>query len=291
MANEALIIGGLIFLFVLVYIGILATVGVFRRNKALQATNGEQPAHLEVTPKPRPPKPPASPESSAKTSWGKAIPPWDGALLDVKKNYVLFFGEAPNPLSYLTVLVLSTDDSPNYIFGKTTAEDMERLPRYQHPDFFDFIDECIKRDRARSLNSVTSSLMRVEGDDGRIAFKFLSDIIVIAHQFYDSVPVEYGPELDKEKVRQYIKTYDFDELIRKLNAPHEYWFLGTILRYFVYANILSRNVYELEKAEATRKKGILAKTDIARARAIKNRYRDPRVRLQRPPVLIEGKRK
>lgn len=291
MVNETLIIGGLIFLFVLVYIGILATVGVFRRNKTLQVGSGEQPAHMEVTPKPRPPKPPVSLEPSTKTSSRETIPPWDDALLDTKKNYVLFFGEAPNPLLFLTVLVLPSDNGSEYNFSKTTVEDMKRLPRYKHPDLFDFIVGCIKRDRTRSLNSVTSSLMRVEGDDGRLAFKFLSDIILIAHQFYDSVPVEYGPEFDGEKVRQYIKAYDFDEAIRKLNAPYEYWFLGTILRYFVYVNILSRNVYELEKAEAARKKGILAKTDIGRARAIKNRYRDPRVRLQQPPVLIEGKRK
>lgn len=286
MVNEALIIAGLIFLFVLVYIGFLATVGVFRRNKTLQATSGEKSAHLEVIPKQRPPAPPEPVKETPKYT---ETLEWEAYDPEIHSDFVAFFGGGEEPITMLT----KRKSLSKYcsVLGKTTIDDLLYLPKFKHPDLFDFMDEFVDGDPRRCIESILSDIHVGYTGSGDATCRTMFIIIDVVYSHLDTIDVEYGPTFDKDKIRAFVKTYDFNKESKRLDLEGKFWFVAPIVRYSLYRKILDRNIATLANLKEEKKKARGAVADKARARAIKNRYRDPRVRLQQPPVLFEGKRK
>ena len=286
MVNETLIIAGLIFLFVLVYIGFLATVGVFRRNKTLQATSGEKSAHLEVIPKQRPPAPPEPVKETPKYT---ETLEWEAYDPEIHSDFVAFFGGDEEPTTMLTKR--KSFNKYCSVLGKTTIDDLLYLPKFKHPDLFDFIDEFVGENPSRCIESILSDIHVGYSGSGDATCRVMFNIIDVVYSHLDTNDVEYGPAFDKNKIRNFVKAYNFNKESKKLDLEGEFWFVDPFVRYSLYRKILDRNIAVLANLKEKQKESRKSVTDKARARAIKNRYRDPRVRLQQPPVLFEGKRK
>lgn len=286
MFTNALQVFGSIVLFVLAYIVVDAFFKALRRNKAIKTEGDVEPAHLEVIPKQRPPAPP---EPIKEASERLEMLEWESYNPKIHSEFVVIFGGDKRSHAMLT----KRESLNKYgtTLDKTTVGDLIDLPKFKHPDLFDFLDEFNDLSPARTIGAISFGLCGEYSLSGRERSSLFSDIIDIVYSHLDTIDVEYGPGFDKDKIREFIKTFDLKIDPIKVDLSIEPWFIETIIRYYLYENILDRNIAVLENLKEKQRKARRVVTDKARARAIKNRYRDPRVRLQQPPVLFEGKRK
>lgn len=296
MVNETLIISGLIFLLVLVYIGILATVGVFRRNEALQVAGGEQPTHLEVTSKPRPPKPPASPESVQELPKHLKPTPWEDCIPEIIHKYIVVFKE--NSPSAFMVVVENMRNGSACSFKQPTELDLKRLQRFAHPNLFEFLDQHIRKESFYVYFGIIESLIRLidktsldQNSSATVEWDFKTAVFDYYREYIKSHETARGALFDKQKVRKYAEKLPYWEFYPLPAMDPTLWYIGEFIRFSLYDKLLTLEDCNVKMKEAKRVAVIKRTVAKGRARAIKNRYRDPRVRLQQPPVLIEGKRK